>query len=165
MAAALGSTSVPAVNRDALRRTMQTSMMGRISGFDRRGYEVGEEDTRLPIDNITSTAASTLSANGCSLLSCTVASSAIYSHDTVAGIYKQITQISSSTLGFAVQFGANAHLISTLGSSFNQLVFAGLGHTVNLFCVSTSSTDGTAGGVWLVTTTFTTAGGLSASTY
>lgn len=165
MAAALGSTSVSAVSRDTLRRSIQTSMMGRLSGFDRRGYEVGEEDTRLPIDNIGTTAASTLTANGVSVLSCTAASSAIYTIDSVGGIYKQITQISSSTAGFQVQFGANAHVVSTLGTSFNQLVFAGLGHTANLFCVSTGSTDGNAGGVWLLTTAFTTAGGMSASTY
>lgn len=165
MAAALGSTSVTGISRDGLRRSMLTSLMGRLSGFDRRGYEVGEEDTRLPIDNITSTAASTLVANGLSLLSCTAASSAVYTIDTVGGIYKQITQISSSTLGFSVQFGANAHLVSTLGSSMNQLTFAGFGHTVNLFCAATGSSDGTAGGVWIVTASFSTAGGMSASTY
>lgn len=165
MAAGLGSTSVTAVSRDAIRRTMQTSMMGRLSGFDRKGYEVGEEDTKLPVDVITTTAATTLIANGFSLLAATAASSATYTIDSVAGIYKQITQISSSTLGFAVQFGANAQIVTTLGTSFNQIVFAGFGHTAGLSCVATGSSNGTSGGVWIATAAFTTASGMQLSTY
>lgn len=144
---ALGSTSITAQTRESLRNTMVTSMFGRRAGMDVLNYEVGEQDTRLPIDNIGTTAASSLSPNGASVLSCTVASSALYTMNVaVSGIYKQITQISSSTLGFAVQLGANANIITTAGSSFNQVVMAGVGHTVNLFCVSSSTANGP---IWL----------------
>lgn len=161
---ALGSTSVTAVSRDALRRQMFTSMLGIRAGMDFAGYEVGEQDTRLPIEVVGTTVNSSLSPNGASLLACTVASSATYTHQAVAGIYKQLTQISSSTLGYAVQFGSGANLVTSLGTSFNQLIFAGVGHTANLFCVSTAG--GSQGGpVWLVTAGFTTASGMSASTF
>jgi hypothetical protein len=163
---ALGSTSVTALSRETLRNQMKTSMMGRRAGMDNNDYEVGEQDTRLPIDNITSTVPTSLSPNGASLFSCTVASSAIHTlQNPVAGIYKQLTQISSSTLGIAVQFGPGAQLITTQGTSFNQLIFAGFGHTANLFCVATGSSVGGVGGIFLVTAAFTTASGMQASTY
>lgn len=163
---ALGSTSVTALSRQQLRNQMLTSMFGRRAGMDSNDYEVGEQDTRLPIDVLTTTASSSLSANGCSLLACTAASSATYTLQTpVAGIYKQLTQISSSTLGYAIQFGSGAQLVTSLGTSFNQLIFAGVGHTANLFCVATGSSAGGTGGIFLVTASFTTASGMQASTY
>jgi hypothetical protein len=140
---ALGSTSFTAVTREALRNQMVTSMMGRRAGMDVAGYEVGEQDTRLPIDNITTTAPTSLAPNGFSVLSCTAASSAIQTMlQAVGGIYKQITQFSSSTLGIAVQLGANANIVTSAGSSFNQIVFAGVGHCVSLACVSSSTANG-----------------------
>ena len=163
---ALGSTSVAAISRESLRNQMKTSMMGRRAGMDNNDYEVGEQDTRLPVDVITTTVPTSLSPNGASLFACTVASSAIHTLQApVAGIYKQLTQISSSTLGIALQFGAGAQLITSLGTSFNQLVFAGFGHTANLFCVATGSSVGGTGGIFLVTAAFTTASGMQASTY
>jgi hypothetical protein len=163
---ALGSTSLTAITRENLRGQMKTSMMGRRAGMDFNDYEVGEQDTRLPVDVLTSTVSSSLSPNGASVFACTAASSAIYTlQNAVPGIYKQLTQISSSTLGFAVQFGAGAQLVTSLGTSFNQLIFAGFGHTANLFCVSSGSTVGGTGGIYLVTAAFTTASGMQASTY
>jgi len=163
---ALGSTSVTALTRQSLRNQMLTSMMGRRAGMDVNDYEVGEQDTRLPIDVITTTVPTSLSPNGCSLLACTIASSAVHTLQApVAGIYKQLTQISSSTLGIAVRFGDGAQLVTSLGTSFNQLVFAGVGHTANLFCVATGSSAGGTGGIFLVTASFTTASGMQASTY
>lgn len=156
---ALGSTSVSALTRESLRNQMITSMMGRRAGMDGRGYECGEEDTRLPIDNIASTVPTSLSPNGFSLLSCTAASSAAHTlQNPVPGIYKQITQISSSTLGIAIQFGAGAQIVTSAGSSFNQVVFAGVGHTASLACVSTNG-----GGVWLSASPASP--GISFSTY
>ncbi len=158
---ALGSTSFTAVTRETLRNQMITSMFGRRAGMDQQGYEVGEQDTRLPIDNITTTAPTSLVPNGASVLSCTAASSAIQSMLlAVGGVYKQITQISSSTLGIVVQFGANAQIVTTAGTSFNQAVFAGVGHTVNLFCVSSSTANGP---IWLNSSPASP--GLSFSTY
>jgi hypothetical protein len=142
---ALGSTSVTALSRETLRNQMATSMLGRRAGMDIAGYEVGEQDTRLPIDSITTTVPTSLNPNGFSLLSCTVASSAVHTlQGPVPGIYKQITQLSSSTLGIAVQFGASANIVTSAGSSFNQIVFAGVGHTASLACVSTNG-----GGIWI----------------
>lgn len=146
---ALGSTAVTGQTREALRRAMITSMMGKRAGMDVLGYEVGEEDTRLPIDNITSTVPTSLAPNGFSNFSCTATSSAVHTlQQAVAGIYKTLTQISSSTLGIAVQFGANANIVTTAGSSFNQIVFAGVGHTVGLACVSTAG-GANGGPVWI----------------
>lgn len=171
MAVGLGSTQVPALSREALRNGMVTSMMGRRAGMDVNGYEVGEQDTRLPIDNLATTAAGqVLQPNGFSVISCTINSSAVYTlSGAVPGIYKQITQISSSTSpGFSVQFGPNAQIVTTLGTSFNQITFAGFGHTVNLVCLASGTSLGSSvggGGLWAATASFTTASGLSVSTY
>lgn len=141
----LGSTAITGQSRESLRSQMKTSMMGRAAGYDFNGYEVGEQDTRLPVDNISTTISTSLAANGASVFSCTSASSAIHTlQNPVAGIYKQLTQISSSTLGIALQFGAGAQIVTTAGSSFNQITFAGVGHTASLFCASTAG-----GGIWL----------------
>jgi hypothetical protein len=163
---ALGSTSAPQITREALRSQLITTLFGRRAGMDIRGYEVGEEDTRLPVDNLTTTAPTSCSPNGASVFSCTVASSALYTLQApVSGVYKQLTQLSSTTLGYAVQFGPGAQLVTSLGTSFNQLIFAGVGHTANLFCIATASSVGGVGGVFLVTAAFTTASGMQASTY
>lgn len=148
---AIGSTGVLGQTRDQLRRQLLVSMMGSKAAFDVRGYEVGEEDTRLPVQNITTTLPTSHLPNGFTNYSCTVTSSAIHTfQDAVAGIYKTLTQISSSTLGIAVQFGALANIVTTAGSSFNQIVFAGVGHTVGLACVSTGGGSG-GGPVWIAT--------------
>ena len=166
----MGSTAISAVTREQLRNQMITSMMGRRSGMDPLGYEVGEEDTRLPVDNIGTSVASSLSPNGCSILSCTAGTSAAYTLlNAIPGIYKQITMISSSTTpGLTVKFGTNGKIVSTLGTSFNQITFAGFGHTVNLFCIASGTSLGSSvggGGLWVATAAFTTANGLSLSTY
>lgn len=158
---ALGSTAAPSITRDALRNLMMTSMFGRRAGMDSNGFEVGEYDTRLIVDNINTTAASSLQASGFSNLSCTSGSSATYSLlAPVQGVYKTITQFSSSTLGFVVQFGANAQIVTTAGTSFNQAVFAGVGHTVCLACVSTSTSNGP---IWVNTSPASP--GITFSTY
>lgn len=144
---ALGSTSIAAVTREGLRNQMKTTMMGRRAGMDNNDYEVGEQDTRLPIDNISTTVPTSLSPNGFSNFSCTSVSSAIHTLlAPVSGIYKQLTQISSSTLGIVVQFGANANIVTSAGSSFNQLTLAGVGHCASLSCMSTN------GPIWISAT-------------
>ena len=142
--ATMTSTTIPALSRESLRNQMKTTMMGRRAGMDNNDYEVGEQDTRLPIEVITTTAASSLSPNGFTNLASTVASSAVYTLlAPVSGIYKTITQVcSGTTLGFAVQFGTNAQIITTAGSSFNQIVFGGIGHSICMVCVSTSTSVG-----------------------
>lgn len=158
---ALGSTAVPAVTKEALRSKMITSLFGRRAGLDAKGYEVGENDTRVAIDNIGTTVNSSLSENGVSLFSSTVASSGIYTlFGGVSSVYKTLTQISSSTLGFVVQFGANANIVTTAGTSFNQITFQGVGHTASLQAVSDSTG---AGAVWISASPASP--GLSFSTY
>ena len=140
---ALGSTAVSGQSRENLRNLMITTMMGRRAGMDKLGYEVGEEDTRLPIDNIGTTVPTSLSPNGFSLFSCTAGTSVAHTLlAPVSGIYKELVQISSSTAGIAVQFGPNAQIVTTAGSSFNQAVFAGVGHCASLACISTSTSNG-----------------------
>ena len=156
---ALGSTAVSGLTRESLRNLIKTSLFGRRSGMDANDYEVGEQDTRLPIDNIGTTVPTSLSANGFTLLSCTVASSATHTlQNPVSGIYKTITHLSSSTLGIVVQFGAGANIVTSAGSSFNQITFQGVGHAASLACVSTNG-----GGVWLSASPASP--GLSFSTY
>ena len=158
---ALGSTSIAAVTREGLRNQMKTSMMGRRAGMDPYDYEVGEQDTRLPIDNIASTISTSLVPNGFSNFSCTSVSSAVHTMlAPVSGIYKQITQISSSTLGIDVQFGPNAQIVTSAGSSFNKLTLAGVGHSASLSCVSTSTSNGP---IWICTTPASP--GIAFSTY
>ena len=171
MAVGLSSTSLAGVTasitRETLRNQMKTSMFGRRAGMDFNDYEVGEQDTRLPIDFVSATSSGiTLSPNGFSVLACTVGNGASGTTAVVCtltgavpGIYKQITQICSSTgigsgtsAAFVVQFGPNAQIITTLGSSFNQIAFASFGHTINLCCISTGSSIGSSaggGGVWI----------------
>ena len=171
MAGLLSTSIAAAVTREGLRNQMETSMFGRRAGMDFNGYEVGEQDTRLPIDLIATTAAGqTLSPNGFSLLASSTGSTTFNVDLTQAipGIYKQITQISSSSGGTLVRFGPNAQIISSLGSSFNAILFQGLGHTANLSCISSGSSLGSSvggGGTWLICTVFTTAGGMTATTY
>lgn len=161
--AGLGSTAVTGQTRAALRRQMETSMMGLRAGIDFSGYEVGEEDTRLPVENISTTVPTSCAPNGFTLFSCTLASSAIHTLKTsVSGIYKTLTQLSSSTLGIALQFGANDSIVTTAGSSFNQIVFAGVGHTASLACMSTSG-GASGGAIWISASPASP--GLSFSTY
>ena len=168
----LSSTSLSytaSITRETLRNAMKTSLFGRRSGMDSNDYEVGEQDTRLPIDFVTATSSGiTLAPNGFSVLACTVGNgsggtTAVVCTLTgaVSGIYKQITQICSSTgigsgtsAAFLIQFGPNAQLITTGGSSFNQIGFQSFGHTVGLACVSSGSSLGSSvggGGVWITT--------------
>jgi len=161
---ALGSTNAVPQSRETLRNLMVTSMMGRRAGMDINGYEVGEQDTRLVVDAITTTAATSMNGAGATLLAATAASSAVYTIlNPVAGVYKLITQLTSATtLGYAVQFGANANIVTTAGSSFNQIVFGGVGHVASLFCASTGGSS--AGGpVWITCSPAIT--GMSFSTY
>ena len=166
--AGLSSTAVTALTREALRNQMKTSMMGRRAGMDNNDYEVGEQNTRLPVEVITSTVQSSFAPNGFTVLACTVASSAVYTmQNPIVGIYKQITQITTST-GTAtngqanIQLGANANIITSAGSSFNQCVLAGIGHTLSLVCVSTAG-GANGGPVWLSASVASP--GISFSTY
>ena len=139
---------------------MITSLFGRRSGIDVNGYEVGEYDTRLVVETATSgSSATALSQSGITLLNSTATMTwAVSTANIIVGIYKQFTQISTSTLGLIVQFGPNANIVSSNGSSFNQATFAGIGHTLNLFCFSTAPS-------YAATANFTTASGMSLSTY
>jgi hypothetical protein len=149
---AIGSTGVTAQSRASLRRQMKTSMFGARAGMDFNDYEVGEEDTRLPVEVITTTVASSFIANGFTLIATTAASSASYTlQSPVSGIYKTITQLSSSTAGFLVNFGATANIVTSAGSSFTNVTLAGVGHTLSVTCVSTAG--GSQGGpVWISAT-------------
>src|SRR6267378_513516 len=151
---ALSSTQLHAITKEALRQQGITNIYGRRAAIDPAGYEVGEQDTRTPIDVISTTVNSSLTPNGFTLLACTIASSAIYTlQGGVESIYKTITQVSSSTAGFQVQFSPGGFIVTSAGSSFNQITFQGVGHTVNLACVVPSSGPGssvsTGGAIWI----------------
>jgi hypothetical protein len=149
----IAPANLQAITKEGLRNQGITNVYGRRASIDIAGYEVGEQDTRTPIDVVSTTAPTSLAPNGFSLLACTAASSAIYTMNTAVGsVYKQITQVSSSTLGYVVQFGANALIVTSAGSSFNQITFQGVGHTANLACVVPSSGQGSSantGPVWI----------------
>jgi hypothetical protein len=132
------ATVVTAQTVEQLRSQSLTNLRGRRDGLDSNGYSVGAPDHRLPIDNLNTTVSSTLTAVGFSIFSCTAASSAAYTHAApVPGTYKQLTQVSSSTLGYAINFGASVNIVTTAGSTFNQITFQGVGHTINLAAIST----------------------------
>ena len=158
---ALNGTSVPACNREQLRSQMETSFFNRRAGVDFGGYEVGENDTRTIIDNFASSIGSTNVAQGTScnpagvtVFSATNASSGPFSlFAPVPGVYKQLAMVTSqySTAAPAIiQFGPNGQLITTAGSSFNQIALGGVGHIINLLALTSPSSAG-AGGIWTVT--------------
>jgi hypothetical protein len=157
------STSVTGVTKEQWRSKIITELYGRRSGIEKDGYEAGEQDTLLPIDALGTTVNSSLSQNGLSVLQCTVGSSATYTLQTSKpSVYKTISQISSSTLGYVVQFGAADNVVCSAGSSFNQITFQGVGHTVNLQCASTAGSTG-GGAIWIATSS--PSAGLTFSTY
>ena len=125
---------------ETLKNTaLQTSIRGRRLGLTQDDYLVGVKDLQKQVEDISSTAASTISAFGFTRLMSTAASSAIYTvAQHVAGIEKRIAQTSSSTLGFAVRFPSGTNVYTTAGTSFNQLVFAGAGNVVALSALSSA---------------------------
>ena len=146
--------TITAQTVEQLRSQSLTNLRGRRDGIDNAGYSVGCPDHRLPIDNGTSGSTATqFSPVGLSVLNSS--SSAIFSMALpIPGTYKQLTQVSTSTLGLVVQAGAGVKIISSAGSSANQITFAGLGHTINLFAASSAT--------WLATGT---GAGITLSTY
>ena len=142
-----GSTAVLAQTREQYRNTIITTLYGRRAGMDNQGYECGEYDTRGVIDNIGTTVGTSCSPSGATVFSCTSVSSA--THTLLigqVGVYKLLTQTCSSTLGIVVQFGSAAQLVTTAGTSFNQITFQGQGHVASLFCANASTANGP---IWL----------------
>jgi hypothetical protein len=123
---------------NTLRNQYLTSLYGRRAGIDPNEYEIGPKDFRVQIENILTTAATTLSNFGITCLGCTVVSSAIYTLQGGApGVQtKQIVQTSSSTLGYVIQAGSSVTFLTTGGSSFNQMTFACIGATQELIALS-----------------------------
>ena len=72
----------------------------------------------------------------------------------VPGTYKQFTQVSTTTGYQDIQMGAGVNVITTAGSTFNLLKFQGLGHTVNLFAVSSATWVATNAGSGLTFSTY-----------
>lgn len=139
----LGSTQITSQTLEAMRSSIITSIFGRRFGLDTLGASVGTPEHRAPVDPITTTAATSLVGTGCSVLCATPGSSGIYSMLTpMAGTYKEITQTSTPALGFAIQLGAGALINTTAGSSFNQVTLSQQGASVNLFCISSSTSNG-----------------------
>ena len=132
--------TITAQTVEQLRSQSLTNLRGRRDGIDSAGYSVGCPDHRLPIDNATSgTTATQLSPVGLSALNCSTAPYTFSIGLPIPGTYKQLTQVSSSTLNQIVQLGAGVNVITTAGSSFNQITFAGIGHTINLFAASSAT--------------------------
>lgn len=132
------AVTVTAQLLDKLRNQILTSLYGRRDGIDKDEYNIGPKDFRVQIENITSTAASTLSNYGITCLSCTATSSAVYTMTApVPGVQgRQIFQASTSTLGYAIQLPAGVTILATNGSSFNQMVFYGQGAALELSAIS-----------------------------
>ena len=132
------AVTVTAQLLDKLRNQILTSLYGRRDGIDKDEYNIGPKDFRVQIENITTTAASTIANFGITVLSCTVSSSAIYTMPApVPGVQgRQIFQASTSTLGYAIQLPAGVTILATNGSSFNQMVFYGLGAALELSALS-----------------------------
>ena len=158
---ALTGTSIPNMSREQLRNQIETTFFGRRAGVDFGGYEVGENDTRTVIDNFASSLGSTNTAQGTScnpagvtVFSATNASSGPYTLlAPVPGVYKQLAMVTSQYTTAApaiIQFGPNGQLVTTAGSSFNQIALGGVGHVINPLALTSPSSAG-AGGIWTVT--------------
>ena len=137
--------TITAISREQLRSQMITSTFGRRNGLGPNDYEVGSQDTRLPVDILSSGSTATPAApNGCTVLNSSSSGIWTLSSAMQQGIYKELVQVCTSTLGLVVQMPAGVTIISTLtsGSSqnpANQITFQGLGHALNLFSVTTAT--------------------------
>lgn len=130
---------------EQIRGQIITSIFGRRLGLDKDDVLCGPHAVRLPIEDITTTNASTMAAFGITRLMSTPVSSATYTMATVPqGSQKIITQISSSTLGFVVRPN-NQTFATTAGSSFNQMVSQGAGGAIQCWAISSGvlAVDGT----------------------
>ncbi|SRR5258707_1790059 len=132
------AVTVTAQLLDALRNQILTSLYGRRDGIDANEYNIGPKDFRVQIESIGTTAASSLTNYGITCLTCTIASSAIYTLPGGApGVQgKQIIQTSTSTLGYVIRAGSSVTFLTTAGSSFNQMTFSAQGATQELVAIS-----------------------------
>jgi len=142
---------------ESLRNQILVPWWGRRDGLDSNEFEIGPKDLRCQVEDITTTAASTLSNFGFTNLACTVASSATYTLPLPpVGVTKTIVQTSSSTLGYNVRLPSGANFVTTSGSSWNQITFLGLGQTADIIAISSAKFSVRAGA---------SASGLTASTF
>ena len=128
-----------AISLDQLRNLIVTGWYGRRDGLDANDFEVGPKDLRTQVQDINTTAATTVYNYGYTNLMCTAASSAVYTIPApTVGIFKTIVQTCTSTLGYAVQAPSGVNFVTTAGSSFNQVVFQGIGQTGDLIALTTA---------------------------
>lgn len=129
-----------ALSLDQLRNQILTSFFGRRAGHDSNDFYIGSKEFRVQVEDITTTAASTLANYGISVLKCTIASSAVYTLATppVGLQAKQIIQTSSSTLGYAIRAQSGVNFVTSAGSSFNQLTAQGVGAYIELTAISST---------------------------
>lgn len=129
---------------EQLRNQIKTGIYGRRIGLDNyrvspvpEEYLVGFADNRKAVEQITTTAGSSLASHGFSLLSATTASSAINTLQApVPGVQKVIVQTNTSTLGHQIQLAAGTNVGTSTGSSANQITFQAQGASVTLTALS-----------------------------
>lgn len=127
---------------EQLRNQIKTGIYGRRFGIDNyrptaEEYLVGAADLRKLVENVTTTAGTSLASHGYSILSATTASSAINTLQApVPGIDKVIVQTNTSTLGHQIQLAAGTNVGTSTGSSANQITFLAQGAAVRLTALS-----------------------------
>ncbi len=128
---------------EGIRSRIQTSIFGRRLGLDSNDFLVGAKDNIKPIETISSTAASqTLAAHGVSVITATNASTDAALAMTLAapipGVEKFISQMSSSTAGYAITL-ASGQFISSGSSAGVTLTSLGANQSMSLLGLSTAA--------------------------
>ncbi len=126
-----------------IRDRIKTSLYGRRLGLDNTECIVGANDIIKPVETISSTAASqTLSSYGASLITATNASTnAALTFNLPApipGVQKVISQLSTSTAGYAVVL-ASGVFVTSGSSALTTFTFTASNQHLNLFGQSTGA--------------------------
>jgi hypothetical protein len=135
-----------ALSLETLRDNIRTSIYGRRLGLDntsdnvagarqRGGFLVGFAGARLPIQAVTTTAASTLYPSGYIELATNPSTQAFAA--PIPGAEVTVTQTATSTAGIQLRL-TNGNFNTSTGSSANQITFWGLGASVRLAGLSTA---------------------------
>ncbi len=128
-----------ALSLESLRSLIQTSLFGRRLGFDPGGFLVGAPDVRVPIEDISTTAATSCLPYGHTRI--LTSGSSQTSNNTlqapVPGVRKTFSLQSTST-GNQIITATNAAFLAASGSSVAVINLQGQGAFVDLIAVTTA---------------------------
>ncbi len=128
---------------EGIRSRIATSIFGRRLGLDSNDFLCGVKDNIKPIQTISSTAAAqTIPAYGLTLITATNASTdaalAFVMDAPIPGVEKFLSQMSSSTAGYAITL-ASGQFISSGSSAGAGLTSLGANQSMSLIGISTAA--------------------------